>query len=762
MKQRWKQGVLTALMLLALWAGLLLPSASTYEFSGGLTDLYYQAGQSAEGTAVFPQQAEGGLYLFLPAPADLTGLRLWFGGGDIQVCAGERQAAVSSGRPFDLTALFDAPPENGKYAVTLSRNGETAALTIMKSANVGSLYVTSPDAEHDRAWVEADKGNKAAGGGVVLLRPDGTQVYSGTLKNIKGRGHSTWHYPKKPYQIKLNEKVDLLETGDPAEAASTWVLLANYNDETLIHNSLTYDMALELGLPYSPHSQTVDLYYDGQYRGTYLLCEKTEVGAGRVDVGDLEKKIEKLNPGIEDLDLLDTRTAATEAGVTYQYVSGLTMPGDISGGYLLELDMKGRAMEEKSWFATTHDSYVVCKSPEYLSAAAMEHIGGLYQDFEDAVYHGGVNPYTGKDYSEYVDAASLAKCYLLMELSQDGDAFLTSTYFYKPEGEDKLYAGPVWDFDYTYGLFGSRNNGAQLSDPEGLTAAFNSRFAIKLLSIPAFQREVQRVYEEELYALVADVALGDAQAREGFLRSVAGYGAQCSASQEMNRVLWIRYLTGSYGQALDKCREFLSRRNQWLYAEVMSWTGEPLPNERFVDVPEGQWYFDAVNFVERQGLFVGVSETRFNPQGTMTRSMAATVLHRLADLPEPPGASSFSDVPEDMWYSGAVAWAESAGLLEGFAGGHFCPEQPITRQELVTMLYRLAGVMGSGGGDAPEIPERFTDRGAMDGWAREAFGWAIEREIIQGVTENTLAPRRDVRRCEAAAILQRFVQAQGL
>ena len=757
MKQRWKQGALTALMLLALCAGLLIPSTSTYAFSGELTDLYCLADESEENTAIFPQQAEGGLYLFLPAPVDLTRLRLWFGGGEIQMRAGERQAAVSSGRPFDLTALFDAPPEDGKYAVTLERDGETAALTIMKSANVGSLYITSPDDGHDRAWVEADQENKAEKGGIVLLRADGTQVYSGVLKNIKGRGHSTWHYPKKPYRIKLSEKVDLLETGDPDEAASAWVLLANYNDETLIHNSLTYDMAAELGLPYSPHSQTVDLYYDGEYRGTYLLCEKTEVGTGRVDIGDLEKIIEQINPGIADFDLLDTQIAVSEAGVTYQYVSGLAMPRDISGGYLLELDMKGRAMEEKSWFATTYDSYVVCKSPEYLSAEAVEYIGGIYQEFEDAVYNGGVNPYTGRDYSEYVDAASLAKCYLLMELSQDGDAFLTSTYFYTPQGEEKLYAGPVWDFDYTYGLFGSQNNGARLSDPEGLTAAFNSRFSIKLLSIPGFQKEVQRVYEEELYPLIANVALGDAQVREGLLRSIAGYGAQCSASQEMNRVLWTRYLTGSYEQALEKCREFLSRRNEWLYDEVMSWRGEPLPNERFVDVPESQWYFDAVNFVERQGLFVGVSETRFDPQGTMTRSMAATVLHRLADLPEPSRTSSFSDVPEDVWYSGAVAWAEGSGLLEDFGSGRFYPERAITRQELVTMLYRWAGE-----GENVPIPEQYADRDQVSAWAADAFGWAIGQGIILGVSDTELAPGREVSRCEAAAILQRFAIGQGL
>jgi len=83
----------------------------------------------------------------------------------------------------------------------------------------------------------------------------------------------------------------------------------------------------------------------------------------------------------------------------------------------------------------------------------MSYISALYQAFEDAVMNGGVHPDTGKDYREYVDLDSLAQCFLLLELSQCGDAFQSSTYFYKPAGEEKLYAGPLWDFDSAYGSY---------------------------------------------------------------------------------------------------------------------------------------------------------------------------------------------------------------------------------------------------------------------------------------------------------------------
>lgn len=83
----------------------------------------------------------------------------------------------------------------------------------------------------------------------------------------------------------------------------------------------------------------------------------------------------------------------------------------------------------------------------------MSYISALYQAFEDAVMNGGVHPDTDKDYREYVDLDSLAQCFLLLELSQCGDAFQSSTYFYKPAGEEKLYAGPLWDFDSAYGSY---------------------------------------------------------------------------------------------------------------------------------------------------------------------------------------------------------------------------------------------------------------------------------------------------------------------
>ncbi len=735
--------LLLALAALALCLGLTLPSAAAA--GERLSDLTWNG---PEGAAVSPQQQGGKTWLFLPASADLSALTLTFEGGPITLSAGGGSAVLTSGQPFDLTALTGQSPAEGTVTVTLTRGQASLELSLLQSQNLSALFLTSQDPAKDRLWVEQDKENKAKGA-AVLLGADGTEIWSGDLKQIKGRGNSTWLYPKKPYQIKLSKAADLLETGDPTEAASTWVLLANYCDESLLHNQLTYDLAAQFNLPYSPHCKPVDLYYDGEYRGSYLLSEKTEVGTGRVEVADLEGAIEDANPQAEDLDDLPTAQGVSQRGNQYQYVTGLTTPEDYSGGYLLELDFASRAQAEKSWFVSASGKYVVCKSPEYLPQDAMEYISSLWQDFEDAVVNGGTHPVTGLDYTDYVDLDSLARCYLILELSQDGDAFQSSTFFYKPAGEEKLYAGPVWDFDSAYGSYD------RALDPEALTAG-QTYLGRKLLSIPSFRAAVQQCYEE-LYPLVEEVALsGQSGTQAGRLGTLLDYGARLAASQRMDHVLWPKTTPGSYQTAVQNLQTWLAQRNQWLYSQVMGWTEDTVFPACFADVPLDAWYTQAVEDVVAQGLFSGVSELLFRPNASMTRGMMVTVLYRLAGEPEVQG-TAFSDVAEADWYGPAAAWAAETGVAQGYPDGTFQPNRAVTRQELVTLLCRRAQASGADIA-APPIPAAFADRDQVPDWAEEAFGWAIDRGVLTGTKPDTLSPQALATRCQGAALFQRFSQ----
>lgn len=722
-------------VLLAFFA--LAPEARAAD---GLDGLYWAAAGQDAPAVVRAQAVDGETWLFLPASSELSALKLYFDGETAELSADGGVLAVQSGAAFDLTALFPSAPGDGVYTVEMSRDGRTVSLHIMVSANTASLFLTSDDpVSGGREWIELSKSNRASGQ-ACLLSAGGDVIYAGGMKQIKGRGNTTWTgYPKKPYQIKLSTASDLMENG---ESAATWVLLANYCDESLIHNRFTFDLAGDLGLAYSPHCRPVDLYYDGEYRGSYLLSEKTETGSSRVEVEDLEKAIEKANPDITDFDSLPLVSGSTPAGNPCQYVSGISLPTDYSGGYLLEMDYEDRAKEEASWFSTSLGMHLAVKSPEYLPGDAMDYISSCWQEFEDALAAGGVNPQTGKSYGDCADVTSLAMVYLLEELSQDPDSFRSSCFFYRDAGDGPIYAGPVWDFDSCYG---SDN----ISPGTTVLQAGQTAMGRLLLAVPSFRGEVQRCWAEKLYPLLTEYVSG----QDG--HSISAYGVELAASRRMDAVLWPEAAPADYGAALDDFRSFVSQRAQWLDKTMSSWTADTVFPLGFADVAAGSWYGDAVSYVTERGLFSGASEALFAPQGTMSRAMTVTVLYRLAGTPAPGGPAGFRDVSSSAWYSDAVAWAVSAGLVTGSGDGSFRPDEPVTRQELVTMLRRFARTQGADMRTS-RIPAAFTDLDGVSAQAKEDFAWAMRHGLILGTSGSTLSPWQSVSRAQAAVIFQRF------
>lgn len=717
--------------------------------ASGLPEVGCLVSASADGsTVIYPQTAaDGESCLFLPAAADLRQLTLTFDARAALLSTESGRIYTLSGKPFDLLRLFpDGFPAEGGV-ISLFFGTETFSLRILHSENIPALFLTSGSTETDRLWVELDKENRAEGGSMVLLRADGAPVYDGALKNIKGRGNSTWNYPKKPYQLKLAENADLLETGLDAEAVSTWVLLANYCDATLLHNSISFDIAARLGLSYTSGFCPVDLYYDGMYRGAYLLCEKTEVGEGRVDIPDLESAFEDENPELSDFDRLPVVRGENRCGNLYQYVGGLTSPADLSGGYLLEIDYGDRAEAEKCWFTTAGGNYVVCKSPEYASAEAMTYISELFQQFENAVFGGGTDPESGKSYDELADVDSLVRFYLLTELSMDPDAFRSSCFFYKPAGEEKLYAGPVWDFDSAYGSSGD------VFPVEGAVAARNP-LVRALLDIPAF-REKAAACAEELTCIV-DALLSS---EDSGLPTLDSYARELAASRSMNARLWPDSASADGAEALSALRDLLYRRVRWLARWLSGNDADEAapPTAVFFDVSEESWYHDDVLFTVEQGIFNGTSYGYFSPDMAFTRGMAVTILYRMAGEPKVSGVTDvFSDVTLGAWYRKGVHWAAENGIARGYADGSFRPDEKITRQDFVTLFYRWAG--------SPEASEPafgFDDTYLVADYARAAVDWAVSAGLLRGDGYGQLLPLDTLTRAQAAALLHRYLCADG-
>lgn len=176
----------------------------------------------------------------------------------------------------------------------------------------------------------------------------------------------------------------------------------------------------------------------------------------------------------------------------------------------------------------------------------------------------------------------------------------------------------------------------------------------------------------------------------------------------------------------------------------------------FTDVPTSAWFYDSVRNVYENYIMNGVSPTLFQPNGTMSRAMVATVLWRLEGEPEMDDTSVFTDVPRGQWYTQAIAWAYEQGIITGYGGGRFGPQDNVTRQQLAAMLFRYAKTMDLDGGERATL-SAYRDQGQVADWAREAFAWAVAKGHINGTSPTTLSPTGPATRAQCAAILTRML-----
>ncbi|MBR2024304.1 MAG: CotH kinase family protein, partial [Clostridia bacterium] len=292
-----------------------------------------------------------------------------------------------------------------------------------------------------------------------------------TTSEIKMRGNATSTMKKPPFQIKLNQKHDLFGMG----AAKTWILLANYTDQSVIRNSVMYKIGELLGIK-TCKNRSVDLYVNGEYYGVYLLCEKVQVHSERVDIYDLENENELLNPNNGGFTRKKTSgTLIDETIITeYQYVRNMVNPADISGGYLVELD-NNYYKDEKCYFKTSNGNAYVIKSPELASQEQVEYIARVFAEMEEAIYSPTGKNSKGIHFSQYIDVESLAYGYILQEYGRNWDSGSSSLYFHKDRDVDgkytKIVKGPLWDCDNTLGNMVKLRSG----DPGNNTETYWSR-----------------------------------------------------------------------------------------------------------------------------------------------------------------------------------------------------------------------------------------------------------------------------------------------
>lgn len=808
------------------------------------------------GQEIKEYQSGSDRYLFLPSDADLSGLTVRIVVSDEKsedsLKVNGQEVSKNTESIIDVEGI-GTQTEDGAYDLSIQLNDlNPVTVTVMKSANINTMYLTSANPETEgRDYVDAEKGNSAVAS-MQMVSSEGNQIYSGELSQLKSRGNSTFlYYPKKSYQIKLDQKTDLLGSG---EEVKTWVLLAGYGDATQIHDKLFKDLSLQLGMAYTPSCQWLDLYYDGEYRGTYLLSEKNSIGGDAVDITDMEKAYEDL---YEDYGNNATTAEGTNTyGQSYSYTEGLAGPEDLTGGYLLELNHN--TIDEANGFHTRQDVAFNIKSPEYGSKEAVQYISEYYQEFEDAVYatdaegnYTGYNAETGKYYYDYCDLDSLVKMYLVQQLSGNADAFTSSLFFYKDAG-GKLFAGPIWDMEMAGGTGWDEIID---SSREFLSLRYLSE---ALIQIPGFEDAVKAYYQ--------DTFRPAAQALTGSSGKVSEYAQTLSESTAMNYMLWPYVRVGNpdsaehlwtdgtnYADVVNDLDQWLEDRISFMDKLILGTSssdshggggggsagaaemavtveqsahgtisvdpgkaakGDTVtitvkPDEGYhldkltvtdqkgktvsvtrsadgkytfkmpetavtieadfgegaasddlpyTDVGRADWFHDPVAYAYEHGIMSGVSEDRFEPEGTLTRAMMVAMLWRLEGQPQPESVRSFADVPDGTWYTQAVEWAAEKGIVSGYGDDLFGPEDNITREQLAAILYRYAAEKAYDTSQGGMAAREFSDWGSVSPYADQAISWAVNAGIISGMGDNTLQPQGNATRAQAATLFMQFME----
>ena len=382
--------------------------------------------------------------------------------------------------------------------------------------------------EFARVNESEDHSYRAESGSVRILFPDGyTADHSEDtgemeLDYIRGRGHGTWAADKKPYRIKLKDSADLNGMGKNKH----WVLLANRYDPSLLRNCLVSFIGDEFGLPFTPECLPVDLVVNGEYYGSYLLCEQVRIGKNRVNIDEL-----------------------TEKDVT---------PPEITGGYLMYLNPLWDEPLENV-FITDRLVRFGIDSPGFTpedagQPAQKEYITGFLQDTENAVFSVGLTD-GGRPYSEYMDIDSAARYWWVQEYSVNFDGMRTSsTYLYK-ERNGRLFWGPLWDFDLALGA------------GDGGTEGFEHCGMPWLDHMRAFDEGYRRTLAERWAEL--DGIIGRVLAEGGALDTFA---LEIRASWEADSLRWGPSdgdgAAPGFDETVRELRNWMSARRNWISENI--------------------------------------------------------------------------------------------------------------------------------------------------------------------------------------------------
>ena len=359
--------------------------------------------------------------------------------------------------------------------------------------------------------------------------------------------------------------------------SKTWVLVAGFRDRSFIRTRIALDMATYAGLSYTPELILADAYLNGEYCGLFYFGEKIEVSSSRVDIDDLEKATEAVND--RDLSLYSAKSTQNADGSKAKWYDIPNDPEDITGGYLLRLESVYDYKNRPSAYVTKRNNQVQVLSPKYASKEQMQYVIRMMRSLENAIFaKDGIDPETGKHYSEIIDVHSSVYNYTLQECMMNRDANLNSQYYYKPSDSESslLYAGPIWDFDASLGSSASKSKITPMN-PEAFWVnkdIHTKTWPCALYAHSDYQEQVREAWNDTFKSAM-DILLGEGKDPTGVLLSIDEYADMVEQAAEMDILRWesLNYnknnpaskKTGkTFSSNITYLKSFVRARRDWL------------------------------------------------------------------------------------------------------------------------------------------------------------------------------------------------------
>lgn len=368
---------------------------------------------------------------------------------------------------------------------------------------------------------------------VYVISDGGKKVHIGEKTGIRGRGNASWGFAQKPYRLKFDKKAKLLDA--PAEAKK-WTLISPYGDKSMMRNILAFEISRRVGAKYTPYCQPVDVIFNGEYRGCYQLCDQIDIREGRVDITEMKP---------ED----NTGDALT-------------------GGYLIEID--AYASTEKCYFWSNKGIPVTIKSPddEKITAQQKKYIEEYFNNVFNKVFS---DHFIHEEWGYYphFDIDSFLKHFIIGELSGNTDTYW-SVYMYKERGDQKLYTGPVWDFDIAFDNDSRTHN--ELNNPSGFLYSSGTASFAGGDNMQQFVTRIVRmdpVAKARLKEMWNDLRDSGVITPESLVQYVNDTEQYLDQSQKLQYTRWnnlnfnvnMNYQhLGSYPAEVDVVRKFINRR----------------------------------------------------------------------------------------------------------------------------------------------------------------------------------------------------------